>query len=88
MSRGTVLSNRLLHTIVLTAFVAVALFDQLQAVVPRWELLLAVGVVLAWMLGQRYEREVVVGAGLADRADVIEAEREASSWRSWVPSND
>lgn len=88
MLRRTVLASRLVNMLVLTAFVAVALFDPVQAIVPRWELLLAVGVVLAWMLGQRYEREVVVGAGLAERTDVIQAEREALSWLSRGPSEE
>jgi hypothetical protein len=32
------------------------------------------------MLGQRYDRELVVSAGLADREAVVDAERAARTW--------
>lgn len=67
--------------IVLTAFVAVALFPQIRAILPGWDLALAIGILVAWMLGQRYEREMIVDAELADRDDVLEVERRSMSWR-------
>lgn len=64
----------------LTVFVAIALFAPLRAVLPMWDLALAVGVLAAWMLGQRYEREIIVEAGVADRDDVLEVERRSMKW--------
>lgn len=83
MSRRAVLGNRLLHMLVLTGFVAVAVVEPIQAMVPRWEFVLAAGIVVSWMLGQRYERTIVVASGLADPEELREAERESSTWVPW-----
>lgn len=74
------LGNRLVHMVVLTIFVAVAVLEPMRTVVPMWEYVLAVGVVLAWMLGQRHERAIIVEAGLADEREVRTAERESQTW--------
>lgn len=83
MNRQKVLGNRLLHMLILTAFVAVAIIEPFRAVVPMWEYVLGVGFMLVWLLGQRYERMVVVEAGLAERHEVREAERASQTWFPW-----
>ncbi|MCU4742421.1 hypothetical protein OB955_12340 [Halobacteria archaeon AArc-m2/3/4] len=83
MTRRQMLGNRLLHMIVLTIFVAIAIFEPIQAAIPRWEFVLASGFIVAWMLGQRYERMIVISAGLADPHELRDAERESSTWFPW-----
>ena len=74
------LGRRIVHMLVLTAFVAVALFRPIRALVPAWDLLLAIGLLVAWMLGQRYEREMIAEAGLVDREKILAVERQSMSW--------
>lgn len=66
--------------ITMIVLIGIALFDPVREVVPQWEILLAVGLIVIWGLGQRYERELIIEAGLADSEDVRQVERENSSW--------
>lgn len=81
MDYRRILGKRLFHMLLLSAFVAVALFPPIRALLPAWDLALAIGILAAWMLGQRYEREMIVDAGLADREDILAEERKSMRWR-------
>lgn len=66
--------------LVISVFILIALLEGLRAAVPYWEYLLGGGFILAWMLGVRYERQVIVEAGVAEEGEVRLAERNASNW--------
>lgn len=72
--------------IVLTLFVAMALLEPVRTLVPRTELVLATGFLVAWMLGQRYERAIIVDAGIADRNEILEVERRSANMWGWGSS--
>ncbi len=80
MELNDVFGNRWVQLSVITLFVVLAVLEPLHALIPRWEIVLAVGFIVTWMFGQRYEREIVVEAGLADRQDVMDAERDAAGF--------
>lgn len=75
-------TNRLAGTVVMVLLIVIALFDSVRTAVPYWEVVLAVGLILTWMLGRRYERELIVEAGLADLEEIRRVEREGSRWWS------
>jgi hypothetical protein len=76
------LANRLVHSVVLVLMAALIIYG-LPDSVPRHEIIFAAFVVVAWMLGQRFERAIILDAELADPEDVREVEREASSFFDW-----
>lgn len=80
MARSSASALRTVGILLMTALVAIAMFDPVRDALPGWHVVVAVGVVAIWMLAQRYEREVVVEAGLADRDDIQQAERNADRW--------
>lgn len=67
------------HGLVLTAFVLMAVYDPVRDVVPAVNYVIAVGVILAWLLGTRYERELLIRLGAIEREAAIAAERDALS---------
>lgn len=86
MDRGKLVKIRLLYMGIITALVAVALFESAREALPYWELVLATGFLVSWMLGQRFERLVIIEAGLADRADITEVERQVTTILPWSSS--
>ena len=71
---------RLAHMLVVSVFVVVTILDGVRAALPYWEFVLATGFILCWILGVRYERQVILSSGLLDATELRLAERNASSW--------
>lgn len=71
---------RVLHMLVISAFIVVILLPTLREMIPYWEYVFAFGYVLCWILGIRYERQVILNSGVADASEVRVAERNAASW--------
>lgn len=88
MNRGKLVRIRLLYMATITGFVAIALFEPIRNAIPYWEYVLAVGFLITWMLGERFERTVIVEAGLADRADITDVEREVTTIFPWGSESD
>lgn len=65
---------------IMSVLIVIVLLDTLREIVPYWDVLLAVGLLVTWMLGQRYERALIIEAGLADEDDIRRVERESSGW--------
>lgn len=65
---------------IMTVLIVIVLIDTLREIVPYWDILLAVGLLVTWVLGQRYERALIIEAGLADDDEIRQAERESSGW--------
>lgn len=80
MQLNSILQHRFVHMVILIAFIIVTLFEQTREIIPMWEYILAFGFLLVWMLGQRYEREILIEAGLAEREEIIEVERNRATW--------
>ncbi len=80
MTQRSLLQSRVVHMGILSVFILIALVEPLQEALPRWRGILAVAILFAWMLGQRYEREIIVNAGVADKEEVVQVERDRSSW--------
>ena len=69
--------------LIMIAFILIVLSEGIQAELPYWEFVVSGGIIWVWMLGSRYERQVIVDAGLADPDDVKAAEQDASTWLNW-----
>ena len=84
MPFNSIMQQRMVHMVILIAFIIITLFEQAREVLPMWEYILAFGFLIVWMLGQRYEREILIDAGLAERDEVIEVERNRATllWRN------
>ena len=71
---------RLLHMLVISAFIIIILVQDLRESIPYWEFLLAFGYMICWVMGIRYERQVIIRSGIAKPAELRIAERNAASW--------
>ena len=88
MDTQAIRKMRLRHMLIISAFVIFALVDWFQQAVPRWELLLAIGFLGMWMLGIRYERNVVLMADLTTEEELKEAEEVGYWWVGWTPRSE
>ena len=88
MDIGAIRKMRLIHMLILSGLVVFALLDWFPANVPHWELIIAVGFVAMWMLGIRYERNVVLHADLATAEELKEAEEVGYWWVGYTPPSE
>jgi hypothetical protein len=74
-----ILANRWAHNTILAVMMAIVVFAP-AGQLPRPGLIAAAFILLAWVLGEHYERLVVVDAGVIDREELREIEREKRGW--------
>lgn len=79
---SSLLGQRWIHNLVLSALAATIILLP-DGSVPRQEIIYAVFVVGAWMLGVSYERNLVIDAGLATASEIADAERAARGFINW-----
>lgn len=73
----SILANRWIHNTLLALMMAVVI---LVPSLPRPEILASAFILIAWVIGEHYERLTVLDAGLVDREELKEAEREKRGW--------
>jgi len=74
----SVLGSRWVHNTLLVVMMAVLILG--WDVIPRPEIVASAFILLAWVLGEHYERLTVLEAGFADRAELQEVERSKRGW--------
>lgn len=76
---SSILASRWVHNTILVGMMAVVILVP-PDVLPRPEILSAAFILLAWVLGEHYERLTVIEAGLVDRDELKAAEQEKRGW--------
>lgn len=71
---------RVLHMLLISAFVVTIIAAPFREAIPSWEYVFAFGYLVCWILGIRYERQIIVQSGVATASEVRLAERNAASW--------
>ncbi len=75
--------RRVIHMIIISLFIVILLLEGVREVIPRWDIVLAIGFVLVWMMGIRYERQVILESGLVEKDELKEAEMVGYRWINW-----
>lgn len=77
MESNRLVANRILHVLVLTGLAVVLVL--LSGDLPQIQrLVIGFAPIATWMLGQQYERAIVLDAGVIDADELSELERDAS----------
>lgn len=70
------LASKSVHGLVMTAFILLAIYEPVRELVPAANYLVAIGIIIAWLLGTRFERELLIRSGVLDREAADRAERD------------
>lgn len=77
METNRLVANRILHVLALTGLAVVLVL--LSGDLPQFQrLVVGFAPIVTWMLGQQYERAIVLDAGVIDADELSELERDAS----------
>ena len=76
---SSLLASRWVHNTILVVLMAIVILAP-PDLLPRPEIVSAAFILLAWVLGEHYERLTVIEAGLADREELKAAEQDKRGW--------